>query len=88
MLSDKKLAKIEKILGKDKIVEIEQGDLQSIITNASASIKQAQDELAANPQYQELKESLKALSAGLKEIKQRQNAIIEYALHTIEERGV
>lgn len=90
MLTDKKFAKIEKVLGKDCLASLEgmsSEDLDGVISQACASIKEAADQLEANPKYQELKESLKACSAGLKEVKTFQNAKIQYALHLSEERG-
>lgn len=90
MLSDKKLARIEKTLGQDSIALLSALDvshLKDTIANAEGSIKQAQDELEANTVYQELKEHLKALSGGLSEVKKRQQAIIQYSLHMLEEKG-
>ena len=87
MLSEKKLKRIEKELGEftkeleTKSVE----ELKQIIAASCANIKDAVDELEANPKFQELKESLKAISEGLREVKKRQNAIIQYSLHLIEE---
>lgn len=90
MLSDKKLERIEKVLGKDKMATLESGqanELQVTISNAAASIKQAQDELEANPKYQELKESLKAVSEALREVRKFQNAVIQYSLSLLEDKG-
>ncbi len=90
MLTEKKLESIEKILGKEKIESLDSGqvdELQITISNAAAAIKTAQDELDANPLYQELKENLKVLSAGMKEVKKFQNAVIQYSLNLIEEKG-
>ncbi len=89
-LSDKKLARIEKVLGPDKMQSLEGGqvgELQITISNSAAAIKQAEDELEANPKYQELKESLKAVSEGLREVKKFQNAVIQYSLSLIEDKG-
>lgn len=90
MLSDKKLARIEKLLGKDAMTTLEAASPQTldiVISHACAAIKEAADQLEANPKYQELKESLKACSAGLREVKAFQNAKIQYALHLAEEKG-
>lgn len=87
MMSDKKLEKIEKLLGEDKIGFLNNAsneDLKASITNAAQSIKATQEELEANPVYQDLKENLKAASEGLREVKKRQNAIIQYSLHVLE----
>lgn len=89
-MTDKKLEKIEKVLGKDSVDLLATSsveDLKNIIVNANQAIKQAQEELEANPAYQELKENLKALSAGLKDVKKRQNALIQYSLHLTEQQG-
>lgn len=90
MITDKKLEKIEKALGTETIQELNNlsvEELKTKIVSANSAIKQALDELEANPNYQELKESLKALSAGLKDVKKRQNSIIQYSLHLTEEKG-
>lgn len=89
-LSDKKLQKIEKILGKDKMADLESehvNELQISISNAAAAIKETQDQLEVNPKYQELKENLKAISAGFKDVKRFQNAVIQYSLSLIEDKG-
>ena len=90
MLSDKKLARIEKILDVDTREDLSSRsaeDLGKAIVAADAAIKQVSDELEANPKYQELRESIKALSEGLRDVKKRQNAIVQYSLHLLEEKG-
>ncbi len=90
MLSAKKQEKIEKILGQETIKELESYDsdgLVGMVAKAEGAVKQAQDELEANSAYEELKENLKALSAGMKEVKKRQRAIVAYSLHLLEEAG-
>ncbi len=90
MLNDKKLAKIEKELGKEELGELEsldQKSLQERIASAAGAVKQAQDELEANPQYQDLKTGIKYLSQALGDVKKRQKSIIEYCLHLLEEKG-
>jgi xanthine dehydrogenase molybdopterin-binding subunit B len=87
MLSDKKLEKIVKTLGSDTIEELNAvypNELPNKIVAAESAIKQAIEELEASSSYQRLKEDLKALSQGLREVKKRQNAIIQYALHRLE----
>lgn len=89
-MTDKKLDKISDILGLEFINDLNNtatDDLKTVIVEASQGIKQATEELEANPAFQDLKESLKALSAGLKDVKKRQNAIIQYSLHLTSERG-
>ena len=90
MLSDKKLNKIEKALGKDKMAELEglsAEELKSAIVAAESSVKQATDELERNQEFQALKESIKAMSEGLREVKKRQSNITQYSLHLLEEKG-
>ncbi len=90
MLSDKKLSKIEKDLGKDFLEGLAAGqvdELRIVISNSAGAMKHAREELEANPKYMELKESLKALSSGMGEVNKRQNAIIQYCLHLLEEKG-
>ncbi len=90
MLSDKKLERIEKILGKDHAADLQNQvfeELKNSIMYACEAIKTAEDELEANPKYQEIKESMKALREGLTEVKKRQNAIVQYSLHLLEEKG-
>lgn len=88
MLSDKKLARIEKILDEDTIKTLHESsylEIHAAIVAADSSMKKAAEELEANPKYQELKENLKALSEGFREVKKRQNAIVQYSLHLLEE---
>lgn len=90
MLTDKKLERIEKILGKETVEEMKIrvfDELKNSIMYACEAVKQAEDELEANPKYQEIKESMKALREGLTEVKKRQNAIVQYSLHLLEEKG-
>lgn len=89
MLNDKKLEKIKKILGEERMQSLESGqveELQVTVSNAAASIKLSQDELDANPKYQELKANLKAVSEAHREVKKFQNAIIQYSLSLIEDK--
>jgi hypothetical protein len=90
MINPNKLAKIEKLLGPDTINDLKimpKEELVNTVVQSEVSIKTAQEELEANEKYQELKEAVKAMSAGLREVKQRQNAIIQYCLHLKEEGG-
>ncbi len=90
MISEKKLEKIEKILGKDMIGDLDAMPvdvLKDHLIFSEQSINETIRELEANPKYQELKESLKALSEGLREVKKRQGAIIQYILHRLEDAG-
>jgi hypothetical protein len=90
MLSDKKLARIEKMLGKEQIEELTARGIEGLEAGIAASagaIKESEDELEANPKFQELKESLKACSMALREVKAYQNAKIQFSLHLLEEKG-
>lgn len=89
-MTDKKLEKIEKALGSEFIQELNAKsteELKNTIVAANQAIKQTIEELEANPVYLELREQLKALSSGLKDVKKRQNSIIQYSLHLTSERG-
>lgn len=81
MLNDKKHEKIVKILGAEKIAELESlvmEELKTHLVNAECAISEAEKELEANPKFQELKESLKVLSSGMREVRKRQRAIISF----------
>lgn len=83
----KNIDKVCKILGDETTVEmgaLSDEDIKQRIIGASSAMKQVKDELEANPKYQDLKEDLKALTAGKKEVDKRQKAIIAYALHLLE----
>lgn len=87
MLTDKKLARIEKTLGREVMEELNCDNAEAVIAASAGAIKEAEDQLEANPKYQELKASLKACSEGVREVKKFQNAKIQYALHLLEEKG-
>lgn len=78
-----KVEKIRNQLGPETIKELEalsKAELERVIADAEQAIKQATEERDANPAYQEAKENIKALSEGLKEVKKRQQAKIQFAL--------
>lgn len=78
--------KIIKKIGKDTKLELDDlspEQLNARVVLASQAMKQATDELEANEKYQELKESLKALTSGKREVNARQNGIIAYCLHLL-----
>jgi hypothetical protein len=90
MLKDKQLDKISNILGLELINEINALDSDSLknqIVQAETAMKDAKQELEANPKYEEIKEQLKAITAGLKEVRKFQNAKIAYALDLLESKG-
>jgi DNA-binding transcriptional regulator GbsR (MarR family) len=78
-----KIEKIIKELGQDFLDELDAlspEDVKNRIVSAGQAIKTAKDELEANPNYQELKENIKALRSGFSAVKKRQNAITDYLL--------
>jgi len=82
--------KLQKVLGIDTVEELEKLDsdiLKERIANAAQAMQAVRDELEANPKYQELKENLKALTSGKKEVDKRQKAIIKFCLHLLESKG-
>lgn len=90
-LSDKKFAKIEKTLGKETLLELESMSadvLKDHIVSAEHAIYETLRELEANEIYLQHKDSIKSLSEGLRDMKKRQNAIIQYALSLLEDKGV
>ena len=90
MISDKKYEKIEKAIGKDTVAQLEgfdQSALTSRVVQAEQAIKGAVDELEANTEYQSMKEALNDMKQGMREVRKRQNAVIAYCLHLLEEKG-
>lgn len=61
--------------------------LKQRIVQANQAMEQAERELEENPNYQELKESLKAVTAGMKEVRKRQNSVICVSLANLESKG-
>jgi len=89
MVVKNKMKKLESILPEEMRNGLAQGqidELKNTIVQCLGNIKQAKDELEENEQYQDLKESLKALSEGFREVKKFQNAKIEYCMVLIGER--
>lgn len=91
MISDKNMKKIEKLLGLELLDELADthpdADLKDKLVKAEAAIESARAELEANPKFQALKDDLKALSEGMREVNKRQRAIIQYILHVLEGRA-
>lgn len=89
-LSPTKLEKAHNTLGVDTVKEMEAmpaPDLKKRIVEAATAKAEVAMELEHNPEYVGLKEDLKALTAGKREVDKRQNAIIALALHLLSERG-
>lgn len=90
MISDKDKTKIIKELGKqtvDGMASLTEADLREAVVASGHAIKTAKAELEANPKYQQVKELVNDLRAGMSAVKKRQGAIIQYALHLLEEKG-
>lgn len=88
-MNAKKLEKVVKILGQDTVTNLETTSVEGLkaqIVASEQAMETVQNELEANPQYQELKESLKALCEGKKEVNKRQKAIISFCLHLLDEK--
>lgn len=89
-MNDKQLERLEKTLGEETLAEMEamsEEELKKAIVDANSSMKQVQEELDANPKYQEIKENLKAITQGKKDVNKRQRARIQYSLHLLESKG-
>lgn len=85
-----KIEKALKNLDQETVNELGALDAEGLkqkIVQSSQSVDQAEKELEANPDYINLKESLKAVTAGLKEVKKRQNSIITVCLANLEDKG-
>lgn len=79
----KKLTKAMESLGTDTVREMEASspeDLRKRIVDASEAMETADNELKSNPNYDRLREDLKALSQGKRDLDKRQKAIIIVAL--------
>lgn len=85
-----KFEKALKNLDVETVKELEALDEQELkkrIVDANQSMQQVADELEANEEYQELKESIKAMTAGVKEVNKRQNSIITVCLAQLSSKG-
>src|SRR5579864_7275343 len=82
--------KLMKTLGKDTVMEMESLDaegLRKVIVQASQAMKEVAEELENNQKYQELKISLKNLSAGKRDVNKRQKNKIALALQLLADSG-
>lgn len=89
MLNNKKLEKILKIVGPEMINSIDASTIGAVkekIVTLELQIKAAQEELEESSSYQRLKEDMKAISAGMKEVKAKYSAIVQYCLHVLEQK--
>lgn len=81
--SDPTIEKLIKTIGKETREELDSlspEDLKQRVVQANQAMKQVKEELQANPNYQELRSNLLALTQGMKDVNKRQRAIIAYAL--------
>lgn len=62
-------------------------DLNKRIAQANQSISETKSELEANENYVKVCNDKKLLSSGFREVKKRQNAIIEIAVKFRQEKG-
>lgn len=82
--------KLEKVLGQDLMSEMSGESTESLkarIVNANQAMETVKQELEANVKYQELKEQVKAATAGLRDVNKFQKAVIKHALSLLESRG-
>lgn len=85
-----KIEKAVKLLGLEVTAELEAMDadaLQKRIVQANEVMRQVDEELEANEKYQEIKESLKVLTSGKREVNAWQKATISVALSVLNGGG-
>jgi len=68
---------------RDELDKLDSLQAKERIFQALEAKRQVKEELDANPQYQALKENLKAISEGKRETDKRQNSIIKYLLEKL-----
>ena len=76
--------------GEDVLKELEAMevvDLNKRIAQANQAISETKAELNANEEYTQAKEDVKLLSSGFREVKGRQNAIIQACLQLRKDKG-
>lgn len=74
-------------IGKDKVSELEAmsaDQLKQVIYEANDAMRIVQDELDANPAYQELLENKKAIESTKRDIFTTQRAVIAYSLQLMD----
>lgn len=87
---NKKYERAVKNLGPESVKELEElsvDGLKQVVVAAEQIMKEASDELEANPKYQELKENIKAIQASKKEINVKQKSKIVVALELLATKG-
>ncbi len=83
----KRLTKAIESLGVETMKELEamsKEDLSKRVIQAEQAMREAVDELEKNPKFQDLKESLRDLTAGKRGVDKRQQAIILVSLSLME----
>lgn len=86
----KAITKAVKKLGNLTVEELDslnENELKSRVVQASQAMKEVEEELAANDEYQILKDKVSAMSQGKKDVDARQKAIVKYCLHRVTEIG-
>ncbi len=86
MLSDKKLEKVIKAIGletKSELDALGEAELKAKVVQANQSMKDVEDELDANEDYQNLLANKSAMEQGKKDVDKRQKAIVKYSLHRL-----
>jgi len=89
-MTDKEYEKVVKKLDLETVNDMQAmsvEELKAKCVQAQQSIAATKKELDENEEYQALKENVKAMSAGLRDVKSRQNAVSDLAVHLIEEKG-
>lgn len=79
----KRLSKAMESLGSETIKEMEAMSpdaLKGAIVQADRAMSEVAAELESNPKFESLKEDLKSLTAGKREVDRRQKSIIQVAL--------
>ena len=66
---------------------MDEDGLRNSIVESENVLEQTAREIEANPDISKLKEDLKALTEGYREVKKFQTAKIKYALHVLEQKG-
>jgi len=62
-------------------------ELKKRVVEANQAMQQVSDELESNEAYQGLKESIKAVTAGKKEVDKRQKSVIAVCLAQLADKG-
>jgi len=86
-----KISKIVTQLGQEIISELDAMDelnIKTRITQAHQAIRDTKVELEKNTHYRHAKQVISDLSRGYRDVKKRQDAISEYCLFLLDEKGV